>query len=79
MELPEYERPLLCIVVNQWRDAIVQFGDPRTTPGGRGKNYTYLTRVAMAQHGHLLAMPDQSGQLVSHPLGRDDYASLAPR
>jgi hypothetical protein len=40
---------------------------------------TYLTRVAMAQHGHLLAMPDQSGQLVSHPLGRDDYASLAPR
>ena len=40
---------------------------------------TYLTRVAMAQHGHLLAMPDQSGQLVSHPLGRADYASLGPR
>ena len=45
----EYDRPLLCLVINQWRDTITQFGDPRTTPGGRGKNYTYLTRTEVTK------------------------------
>ena len=44
--LTEEERPVLGIVVNQWRQKIgVMYGDPRTTPGGLGKNYAYFVRV----------------------------------
>ena len=27
------------------------FGDPRTTPGGKGKNFSYFTRVEVARDG----------------------------
>ena len=41
----ESERPILGIVINQWRSKIgVMHGDPRTTPGGQGKDYAYFTR-----------------------------------
>lgn len=40
------ERPVVGIVINQWRQKIgVMYGDPRTTPGGVGKNYAYSTRL----------------------------------
>ena len=40
------ERPCTGIVVNQWRNKIgVQFGDPRTTPGGVGKDFAFYTRM----------------------------------
>jgi recombination protein RecA len=40
------ERPVLGLMINQWRDRIgVIRGDPRTTPGGRGKNFFYSIRV----------------------------------
>ena len=40
------ERPFLGIIINQWRSKIgVMYGDPRTTPGGMGKDYSYFTRV----------------------------------
>lgn len=43
--LTEQERPVLGIVINQWRFKIgVMHGDPRTTPGGVGKDYAYFTR-----------------------------------
>ena len=43
--LVEHERPILGLVVNQWRMKIgVMHGDPRTTPGGLGKDYAYFTR-----------------------------------
>lgn len=46
----EGERPCLCLIINQWRDRIgVMFGDPRTTPGGKGKNFSYFTRVEVAR------------------------------
>lgn len=42
----EPDRDCLLLVVNQWREKIgVMFGDPRTTPGGRAKNYWYAMRV----------------------------------
>lgn len=42
------ERDVLLIAINQWRDAIgVMYGDPRTTPGGKAKNYYYFTRVEL--------------------------------
>lgn len=44
--LIEEERPVLGIVINQWRQKIgVMYGDPRTTPGGVGKDYAYFVRV----------------------------------
>lgn len=39
---------------------------------------SYLTKVELVQHGRALPMPDQSGQLVSRPLSRADYSTLAP-
>lgn len=44
------ERDCLCLIINQWRDRIgVMYGDPRTTPGGKGKNFSYFTRVEVAR------------------------------
>ncbi len=40
------ERGVTCFVVNQWREKIgVMYGDPRTTPGGKGKDYAYSIKV----------------------------------
>lgn len=43
--LVEPERPFIGIIINQWRSKIgVMYGDPRTTPGGLGKDYAFFTR-----------------------------------
>lgn len=43
--LVEDERPVLGIIINQFRSLIgVMHGDPRTTPGGKGKDYAYFTK-----------------------------------
>lgn len=40
------ERPFVGLMINQYRSKIgVQYGDPRTTPGGLGKNYAYFVRL----------------------------------
>ncbi|MDP9870433.1 MULTISPECIES: hypothetical protein [Streptosporangium] len=42
------ERPILGIIINQYRDQIGGFsphGVPQTTPGGKAKNYFFYTRV----------------------------------
>lgn len=52
--LTEEDRPCLGIVINQWREKIgVMHGDPRTTPGGKGKNFQYLTRVEVVRQDWL--------------------------
>ena len=52
--LTEDDRPCLGIVINQWREKIgVMMGDPRTTPGGKGKNFQYLTRVEVVRQDWL--------------------------
>ncbi len=44
--LTEEERPFIGIVINQWRSKVgVMYGDPRTTPGGLGKDYAFFTRI----------------------------------
>lgn len=44
-DLIESERPVLGIMINQYRMKIgVMHGDPRTTPGGLGKDYAYSIR-----------------------------------
>jgi len=40
------DRPCTGLIVNQWREKIgVMHGDPRTTPGGKAKNFYYYIRV----------------------------------
>ena len=54
--LTEEDRPCLALFVNQWRDRIgvVGHADPRITPGGKGKNYSFLTRVDVAREEWLV-------------------------
>jgi recombination protein RecA len=48
--LTEYDRPVMALFINQWRERIGVFqGNPRTTPGGKGKNYSFLTRIDVAR------------------------------
>lgn len=50
--LTSEDPPFLGIVVNQWRSKIgVMYGDPRTTPGGLGKNFAYYSRVECRRSG----------------------------
>lgn len=46
------DRPLLPLVINQFRDKVGAFsprGTPRTTPGGNAKNYAYYTRLEVSR------------------------------
>ncbi len=46
------DRPLLGIIINQWRDQIGGFsprGTPKTTPGGNAKNYAFYVRVEVSR------------------------------
>ena len=43
--LDNEERPVTGFVVNQWREKIGSYGDPRTTPGGKAKNFFFFQRV----------------------------------
>lgn len=54
----ESERDCLGLFINQWRDRIGVIGraDPRTTPGGKGKNYSFLTRVEVAREEWVLGV-----------------------
>jgi recombination protein RecA len=46
------ERPMVGVIVNQWRDKIggfSRFGTPQTSPGGNGKNYFFYVRIDVAR------------------------------
>lgn len=51
--LVEQERPVLCLIVNQFRDQIGGWAPngmtPKTSPGGKAKNYAYYTRVEVSR------------------------------
>jgi recombination protein RecA len=54
--LTDSERPILGLIINQWRQKIgVMHGDPRTTPGGVGKDYAYFTRTEVRRKDWLKA------------------------
>ena len=66
--LIEKERSCTLIAINQWRDKIgVMYGDPRTTPGGKAKNYFYFTRVEVRRDEWLTdgsKIEDRIGQTI---------------
>lgn len=46
----EEERPVLGMMINQWREKIgVMHGDNRTTPGGRGKEFAYFVKAEVSR------------------------------
>lgn len=63
--LVEYDRPVLVLIINQWRDRVgVMYGDPRTTPGGKGKNYAYVTRTEVSRLEYLSDHGNKVGQTI---------------
>lgn len=59
------ERPVLGVMINQYREKIgVMYGDPRTTPGGRGKNYYYVTRVEVRRDDWIEEKDRRYGQSI---------------
>lgn len=50
------DRPILGLIINQWRDLIGGFsprGTPQTTPGGNAKNYAFWVRVEVRRFEYL--------------------------
>lgn len=60
------ERPILGLVINQWREKIgVMHGDPRTTPGGKAKNFHYFVRVEVSREEWITGPSDRKvGQVI---------------
>lgn len=61
------DRPMLGIVVNQFRDAIGKRAmhgiTPTTTPGGNGKNYAFYTRVEVRRDEYILETRPGKGKV----------------
>lgn len=63
--LVEHERPILLIVINQWRMRIgVMMGDPRTTPGGQGKDYAFFVRLEVKRDSWIEVGPKSSKEKI---------------
>lgn len=63
--LIEQERPVLGILVNQWREKIgVMYGDNRTTPGGRGKNFACAVRLEVRRDDWIEVKGVRVGQAI---------------
>lgn len=59
--LIEHERPILGIVIQQYRSNIgVMYGSNKTTPGGQGKNYAYFARVEVKRDAWIEEGPKSS-------------------
>lgn len=59
------ERAVLGIMINQWRERIgVMHGDPRTTPGGRGKNFFFVVRLEVKRDDWIEESDFRVGQTI---------------
>lgn len=53
------------IIINQWRDKIgVMWGDPRTTPGGKAKNFHYFARLEVKRDEWIKEKDEIVGQTI---------------
>lgn len=67
--LVEAERPITGLVINQWRTKVGGFTpvpgqDPKTTPGGRAKNYHFTTRIELTRTDWIKDGKDKIGQVI---------------
>jgi recombination protein RecA len=61
----EQDRACTGLIVNQWREKIgVMWGDPRTTPGGKAKNFHYFTRVEVKRDEWIKNKDEIVGQTI---------------
>ena len=68
-DLVQDERPVLGIMINQYRMKIgVMHGDPRTTPGGLGKDYAYSIRCEVKRDEWLEAGTGQDKKRVGQTI-----------
>jgi recombination protein RecA len=53
------------LIINQWREKIgVMWGDNRTTPGGKAKNFHYFCRVEVKRDEWIKAKDETVGQTI---------------
>lgn len=62
--LVSQDRSVLILLINQWREKITQYGDPKTTPGGRGKDFAAVTRVEVSRIDWLKHGDRKVGQVI---------------
>jgi recombination protein RecA len=63
--LIEEDRGCTGIIINQWREKIgVMYGDNRTTPGGKAKNFHYFARVEVKRDEWLKSKDEVVGQSI---------------
>ena len=59
------DRPCTGLVINQWREKIgVMWGDNRTTPGGKAKNFHYFSRVEVKRDEWIKEKEEIIGQTI---------------
>lgn len=59
------DRPCTGLVINQWREKIgVMWGDNRTTPGGKAKNFHYFSRVEVKRDEWIKEKDEAIGQTI---------------
>lgn len=63
--LVEEDRGCTGLIINQWREKIgVMYGDNRTTPGGKAKNFHYFVRLEVKRDEWLTAKDEKVGQVI---------------
>lgn len=61
----EDDRGCTGLIINQWREKIgVMYGDNRTTPGGRAKNFHYFARVEVKRDEWIKEKDEPVGQTI---------------
>lgn len=59
------DRPCTGLIINQWREKIgVIWGDNRTTPGGKAKNFHYFVRVEVKRDEWIKEKDEAVGQTI---------------
>lgn len=62
--LVEDERGCTGLIINQWREKIGGYGDPRITPGGKAKNFHYFVRAEVARDEWISQKDEKVGQTI---------------
>jgi recombination protein RecA len=65
------------LIINQWREKIgVMYGDPRTTPGGKAKNFHYFCRVEVKRDEWIKEKDEPVGQTIRGRTMKNKTVSL---